>query len=398
MNFSTRKLNYLIFTFTLIGFFCLFSGEAQASNKYWVGPLNGVNSTTTNWSLTSGGFGGASLPDIFDNMIFNSFGSSTSFNANMTAGDLLLDNSYSGILTIENGVTLTLGIEGALVPIVSVSKSGSQIVSTVTPVVGLNLGGAFTMQSQGNATSTAFKIKQVGSLATSSITNLVVYYKAESTCSATRPADATLFGTTTLPFNASGVATTTGTLPLPDGVQYCLYLSYDLTGAFSTSTLGRTIDLEITNPSTDVTLVLGSVETTEKVNIPGRTIIIDQYTTPPEPDPNPAPDAVVNSCLDTVSSLLSLKMSDPAKDPTVFYLQNCAVWKMEGGGTPIRLTNPNLKVYSLIFTDLTAANSAGTVRMSMTMANVDEAAADSLLNVSRTFTTTATVKTWGGGE
>ncbi len=398
MSFFTKKLYYLIFTFTLIGFFCFLGGEAQAANKYWVGPLNGVNSTTTNWSLTSGGFGGATLPDIFDNMIFNGFGSSTSFNANMTAGDLFLDSTYSGIVTIENGVTLTLGVEIIPPPIVTVSKSGSQIVSTITPVTGLNLGGAFTMQSQGNATTTAFKIKQIGSLATSSITNLVVYYKAEGTCSATRPADATLFGTTTLPFNADNVATTNGTLVLSDGVQNCLYISYDLPGAFSTSTLGRTIDLEITNPSTDVTLALGSVETIEKVNVPGRTMIIDEYTTPPEPDPNPAPDVPVNSCVDAVSSLISLKMSDPAKDPTVFYLQNCAVWKMEGGGTPIRLTNPNLKVYSLTFTDLTAANSAGTVRMSLTMANVDEAASDSLLNVSRTFTTTATVKTWGGGE
>ena len=398
MNFSKKKLTYIIFTFSLIGFFAVFVSGVEAANKYWVGPLGGVNSTTTNWSLTSGGFGGATLPDIFDSVIFNGFGSSTSFNANMSVGDLLLDSTYSGIMTIENGVTLTIGTESVPPPIVTVGKSGSQVSTTTTPGVGLNLGGAFTMQAQGNATSTAFKIKQVGSLATSSITNMVVYYKAESSCSATRPVDAILFGTTTMPFDALGVATTTGSLPLLDGVQNCLYINYDLPDTFSTSTLGRTIDLEITNPSLDVTLVLGSVETTEKVNIAGRTMIIDLYTTPPEPDPNPGPDVSVNSCVDAVSSLLSLKMIDPAKDPTVFYLQNCAVWKMEAGGTPIRLTNPNLKVYSLTFTDLTGANSAGTVRMSMTMSNVDQAVTDSILNVARTFTTTATVKTWGGGE
>lgn len=398
MNFFRKKISYLIFTFSLVGFFCVSLGEVQAADRYWVGQAGGVNSTTTNWSLISGGWGGATLPSVFDNVIFDSFGSSASFNANMIVGDLLLDSSYSGIVSIDAGVTLTIGSVEIPLSLITVGFSGQQTATTTMPVTELNLGGAFTMQAQGNATSTAFKIKQIGSLATSSLSNIAVYYLAQTTCSSTKPTGAILFGTTTLPFSTNNVATTTGVLPLLDGVQNCLYFVYDLTGTYGTSTLGRTIDFEITNPSTDVTLASGTVSPTEKVNIPGRTMIMDPNTIPPEPDPNPDPNVVVNSCSSEVTSFLSLNMSDPTKNPTVFYLQDCAVWKMEGGGTPIRLTNINLKVYSLTFTNLTGANSAGTVRIAMTMSNVDQAANDSLLNVVKTFTTTATVKAWPGSQ
>lgn len=103
-----------------------------------------------------------------------------------------------------------------------------------------------------------------------------------------------------------------------------------------------------------------------------------------------------NSCLDNITSFLSLKVIDSAKNPTVFYLQNCSVWKKEGSGTPRRLTNPNIKVHALTFTDLTGPNSTGVVRISITMSNVDAGVEPSFINVVRTYTTTASVKAWSG--
>ena len=89
-------------------------------------------------------------------------------------------------------------------------------------------------------------------------------------------------------------------------------------------------------------------------------------------------------------------MDDPVKNPTVFYLENCAVWKIVGGGAPIRMTNPNLQVLSLTFTNLTGANNGGSVRINMTMSNVNASSSPSYINTSKTYTTTATVKSWGG--
>jgi hypothetical protein len=275
-----------------------------------------------------------------------------------------------------------------ITPTVTVSKQGSQISTTTIPVTGQNLGGAFTLLSQGNATTTSIKIKQVGSIATSSFSNVKLYYKAESDCGAVKPSDATWFGTAGS-FDTNGVATTTGTMTLSDGNKNCLYLVYDLIGTFSTSSLGNSVDFEINNPSTDIILSAGTVSTTGVINISGRTIAVNDVSLNPEANPTSCTNSGINS-------LLSLKMRDPIKNPTVFYLENCAVWKMEGGGTPIRLTNPNLQVQSLIFTNLTGSNSGGAVRVQMTMSNVNASSGPSYINTTKTYSTTATVKTWLG--
>ena len=50
---------------------CLFTGSlVSAANKYWVGPLNSNWNNPVNWSLTSGGPGGASVPGLADAVIF----------------------------------------------------------------------------------------------------------------------------------------------------------------------------------------------------------------------------------------------------------------------------------------------------------------------------------------
>ncbi len=266
---------------------------------------------------------------------------------------------------------------GSSQAVVTVGKSGTQIATTTMPVTNLDLGGAFTLNAtDGDADITSIKIKQIGSLATTSITNVELFYKEEVTCSTSSlPGGAVSFGVADA-FDEKGIATTTGSLTLTDGVQTCLYIQYDLPDTYSTSTLGRSIDFEITNPATDLTVDGGAVTTSAKVNISGRTIV---------------------STTD-ITSLLSLKSGVNAEDVTVFFLQNDAVWKMVNGGTPIRLTNTNLKVHSLTFSDFTAGSSGGTVKITMVISNIDAGTDPNFLSVTRTYTTTATVKAWGGND
>jgi hypothetical protein len=266
---------------------------------------------------------------------------------------------------------------GSAAAVLTVGESGRQLATTTAPVNDQALGGAFTLNSaDGDSTITSITLKQVGSVATTSLSNITLVSKEEETCSTTTPTSGTTpFGSPT-DFTDDTV-TIEGNLTVTDGVQTCLYVNYDLGGEVSTSTMGRSIDFEITNPSTDLVIEGGTVNTTSKVNITGRTMI----TTP-----------------DGIESLLSLKTLDENKNPTLFYLKDNSVWKQEGTNPPRRLTNPNLKVQTLTFQDLTGVNNSGSVRIIMTISNVDPDAPDSFLNVTRTYSSSAAVRAWQGND
>ena len=49
------------------------------ANRYWVGGTGNWDATTTNWSTTSGGAGGASVPTLDDDVFFNSASNATAY-------------------------------------------------------------------------------------------------------------------------------------------------------------------------------------------------------------------------------------------------------------------------------------------------------------------------------
>ena len=50
---------------------CLFTSSlVSAASKYWVGPVNGNWNNAANWSATSGGSGGAGIPGVADDVMF----------------------------------------------------------------------------------------------------------------------------------------------------------------------------------------------------------------------------------------------------------------------------------------------------------------------------------------
>jgi hypothetical protein len=73
--------------------------------RYWVGGTGTWNATTTNWSATSGGAGGASVPTSVDAVIFDSASNATSYTVPISTvparcGTLTVDGPASGTVTL----------------------------------------------------------------------------------------------------------------------------------------------------------------------------------------------------------------------------------------------------------------------------------------------------------
>lgn len=83
------------------------------ANRYWVGGTGTWNTTsTTNWSATSGGATGASVPTAADSVFFDQAGTYT---VTMTGALLTLDFTVSaGTVTFATGTTPTLAIKGSM--------------------------------------------------------------------------------------------------------------------------------------------------------------------------------------------------------------------------------------------------------------------------------------------
>jgi hypothetical protein len=115
-------------------------------DRYWVCTANNVWTNSSCWSTTSGGAGGASVPDSNDTAIFdgNSGNKLCDLTANTTVGALDMQSAYSGdvsttISDYDFTVTGTFTVNG-----------GEFIGNDSTVTVGGNMdltGGTFTLTS-----------------------------------------------------------------------------------------------------------------------------------------------------------------------------------------------------------------------------------------------------------
>src|SRR5688572_7562109 len=84
------------------------SNLAIAANRYWIATTPGNWNSATNWSVTSGGAGGASVPGSGDVAIFDGFGGRNG-NCNLdiapTVGGITI-SGYTGTIDLL-GNTLT---------------------------------------------------------------------------------------------------------------------------------------------------------------------------------------------------------------------------------------------------------------------------------------------------
>jgi hypothetical protein len=98
------------------------------ANRYWVGGSGTWNtSSTTNWSASSGGASGASVPTAADSVFFDS---ATTYTVTTTGALACLDFTVSaGTVTFTAGTTPTIAISGSL-SIVAATVVGSASLPT----------------------------------------------------------------------------------------------------------------------------------------------------------------------------------------------------------------------------------------------------------------------------
>lgn len=160
------------------------------------------------------------------------------------------------------------------IPVHTIGTSGSQSSPLIIPSTNQHVGGAFTaVLNTGSAQNiTSIVITEQGSVnANSNLSNVILFYKQEATCSSTIPGDATQWNTTGASFNASEKATVTGDSAMSVGTsQVCIYVRLNVGSGASD---GQTMEIEISNPSTEVSSAASAVAPASAVAISGQTTL-----------------------------------------------------------------------------------------------------------------------------
>jgi len=151
---------------------------------------------------------------------------------------------------------------------ITVGATGTQTATMDIPSTNNYIGGAFTfVRNSGTTNVTQIIITETGTVnANSNLSNVKLYYETAATCSyeGTEP----LFGTAPS-FNASEKAIISGIMPVGT-LQVCVYVVLDV-GAGATD--GQTLEIEISNPSAEVTVPAGLVSPVTPVAIASTTIL-----------------------------------------------------------------------------------------------------------------------------
>ena len=159
------------------------------ADRFWVGGVGTWNtSSTTNWSTTSGGPNGASVPTVADNVFFDQAGTYT---VTMTGALACLDITVSaGTVTFADGTSPTLQVRGSMTLLAGTvwsSVGGITFTSTTTGrtittngvsfssgSIGFSgIGGFWTLGSALTATNATLSIS-FGTLDTSSVGNYAI--------------------------------------------------------------------------------------------------------------------------------------------------------------------------------------------------------------------------------
>jgi Secretion system C-terminal sorting domain len=119
-----------VWLFSII--FCCFSAHSALGQRFWVASTPGNWSDINNWSTTSGGAGGASVPGAGDLVTFNNtrVGSCTVDINPGTIGGLTITAGYTGSINL-NGFTLTTAGANSLAGS-SISGAGSTLAFNTT--------------------------------------------------------------------------------------------------------------------------------------------------------------------------------------------------------------------------------------------------------------------------
>jgi hypothetical protein len=127
----------------------LLSVNAFGQNRYWVASVPGLWNNTANWSATSGGSGGASVPGVGNVAVFNASATGNcALDMAPTVNGVLLDG-YSGTVDLAGFDLITTGINTFTSGIISNSGASASVI--------LNSSGSTTFNG------TTFNVPVTGS-------------------------------------------------------------------------------------------------------------------------------------------------------------------------------------------------------------------------------------------
>ncbi|MBI2450802.1 MAG: hypothetical protein HYV52_00470 [Parcubacteria group bacterium] len=169
-----------------------------------------------------------------------------------------------------------------IAPVITVGAIGSQTSAMTIGATNNYVGGAFTLiRNIGSTTVTSITISETGTVnANTNLANVKLFFEtAVTNCSAESFSGAeTQYGATSS-FNSSAKASFTGSMTVATA-SVCVYVVLDVGSGASS---GETIEIEITNPATEVIASAGSVTPATAVAISGTTTIQAAVLPPPPP-------------------------------------------------------------------------------------------------------------------
>lgn len=251
----------------------------NASGGAMVAYLNGTQVDTDTW-------GGSGLIDWFYNYAYvaiDGFGGrldEVRFSSDVkTAG--WIQTSYNSNNSPSTFYTLGAEDTGSDLQVSARnSQNSTLLIPTITP---LHVGGTFVLTASTNVTVTEITITEQGTVdAQNSLDNIKLVYDLDTSA----PYDCasefyigseTQFGSTDTDgfSSASGTSSFTGSLALSTTQTMCVYVLMDV---LSSASQNQTIEIEITDPSTQVVLSSGSVTPGTAVALPGTTTLGYQTT------------------------------------------------------------------------------------------------------------------------
>ena len=228
-------------------------------------------------------------------------------------------------------------------PTLTVATTGTQTGSVALASTGNYIGGAFTFLSSGSQTVSQIIVTESGTVsANNNLSNLQLYYKQQATCSTSVPTDATVFNNTGVSFNTSEQATVTGSMVVGTS-QVCIYPKLDVgTGA----TIEDLLDLEISNPTTDVTVSVGAVIPSTTQALSGSTLILDRGVWPFNASSNYIYDS---NKIEITNSLARLKASTLWSKVAGYWQMNETTWI---GTQPLVMDSSNNAYHGTAYTSL----------------------------------------------
>ncbi|MEK9186057.1 MAG: hypothetical protein AAB885_00540, partial [Patescibacteria group bacterium] len=198
-------------------------------------------------------------------------------------------------------------IADLVIPVLTVSPAGTQIATMAIPSINNFIGGAFIInRTSGTANVTVSQIvfSEIGTVnANSNLSNLDVYFEVAATCSF--DGDEMLFGTAPS-FSAGEKAAVNGTMAV-GGSQVCVYSVVDVGAGVSNN---QTLELEISNPSLEISVFVGTVSPATVVAIAGSTTLISNQPPITPTNVSPANGATINNTLTPTLSASAFSDAD----------------------------------------------------------------------------------------